>query len=107
MGAPLRKADVDVGGQPPRGPSSPTNFALPIQWVGMLLLQTVAVTVWLDHRFGDLEAEIRDQGKELRAEIYHQQDANRDLALRDQRIDELTRRIAILEDYIDAKGHAR
>lgn len=105
MGAPIREVDLDIGEPVPRAPRS--SFALPIQWVGMLLVQTVVVTVWLDHRFGDIEAEIRDQGKELRAEIYHQQDATRDLALRDQRIDELTRRIVILEDYIDGRPHRR
>ena len=107
MGAPLKQVDLDIGEpQPPRG-RSVAGLTLPLQWVGMLLLQTALGTVWLDHRFGGLETEIRDQGKELRAEIYHQQDATRDLALRDQRIDELTRRIAILEGYIDGRGHAR
>lgn len=101
MGAPLREVDIDVGEpDPPRRGAG--SLALPLQWVGMLLLQTALATVWLDHRFGGLENEIRDQGKELRAEIYHQQDATRDLALRDQRIDELTRRISILEGYVDA-----
>lgn len=105
MGAPLREVDIDVGD--PRGPRSVSSLTLPLQWVAILLVQTVGGTFYLDHRFGGLEAEIRDQGKELRAEIYHQQDATRDLALRDQRIDELARRIAILEGYIDGRGHAR
>lgn len=106
MGAPLREVDIDVG--EPSGPRrSIAAFTLPLQWVGVLLLQTGLGMGWLDHRFGGLETEIRDQGKELRAEIYHQQDATRDLALRDQRIDELTRRISILEGYIDGRGHAR
>lgn len=106
MGAPLREVDIDMG--EPSGPRrSVASLTLPLQWVAILLVQTTLGVVWLDHRFGSLEREIVDQGTALRAEIYHQQDAARDLALRDQRIDELTRRIAVLEGYIDARGHGR
>lgn len=108
MGAPLKHA-VDID---PREPESPrprsvAHLALPLQWVGILLAQTVAGALWLDHRFASQGDDFREQIKELRAEMYHPQDANRDLALRDQRIDELTRRIDVLEHYIDGRGHAR
>lgn len=92
MGAPLREVDIDVGDpDPPQ--RNVGGLTIPLQWASMLLLQTALAAVWLDHRF-----------EELRAEIYHQQDATRDLALRDQRIDELTRRISILERYADRRG---
>ncbi len=78
-------------------------LGVPLQWVGLLLLQTVSVTLYLEHRFGKVEASI-ERFTEERHEIYRQGDAGRDLALRDDRISELGRRIAILEAHMD---HAR
>lgn len=68
----------------------------------VLLLQTVSAVLWFDSKFSKLDTVIEQQ-KEIRAEVYRQNDATRDLALRDDRIAELGRRIQMLEQYADGR----
>lgn len=97
MGASPRQIDLDVGEpRPPRGPLSAGSLVLPVQWLAGIVSTVVIVTLYLDHQLSPLQG-VPEQIKELRTEIYHQQDAARDLALRDDRIAQLTRRIEIVE----------
>lgn len=102
---PIRQVDIDVGDvkeDHQRAPWSVAVLGVPLPMVGVLLAQTVAVVFWLGQQSTKLDTVI-DQNKEIRTEIYKQADATRDLALRDDRISELGRRIENLERYIDGR----
>lgn len=106
MGAPLRHAvDIESGEPEPPRARSVANLALPLQLVGILIAQAVMIVLWLDHRFTSLEADIQEQGKELRAEMYRPMDAEKDREMCNLRIDGMARRIDVLEHYIDGRGH--
>lgn len=100
MGAPLRQVDIDVGDSRPRW--SIAGLGVPLPMVAVLLAQTVAVVMWVGKQSDKLDTVIEQQ-KEIKAEVYHSADATRDLALRDQRIDQLERRMTIIEGYIDGR----
>jgi hypothetical protein len=74
---------------------SVAGLVMPLPMVGLLLLQTVLGTLWLDSKLAPL-ATVAEM-KEIKAEIYKQQDATKDLALRDDRIAEIIRRLELLE----------
>jgi hypothetical protein len=104
MGERLRAVDVDLdqGGGPTRQPWSIGALGVPLPIVATLLVQTAAVLLWVGKQSDKLDTVIEQQ-KEIKAEVYHQNDATRDLALRDDRIAELARRVAILEGYVDGR----
>ena len=97
----LRELDVDVG-ESGRGSVqahsgwSIAGFGVPLYTVGLLLGQTVLGTLYMEHRFGRLESSV-DRFTEDRREFYKQGDATRDLARRDDQIEELKRRLAAVE----------
>jgi hypothetical protein len=93
--------DVDTG-KPERRPWSITAMSLPVPVVAVLLVQTVSLVLYFGSQGTKLDSVI-ESNKEIKAELYKQGDATRDLALRDDRIAELTRRILILEQYIDGR----
>lgn len=101
----IRKVDFDVS-QPPevphRSPWSVAVLGVPLPMVGVILVQTVTVVFYVGQQSTRLETVI-EQNKELRDAIYRSTDASRDLALRDDRISELGRRVEILERYIDGR----
>jgi hypothetical protein len=98
----VRDVDIDVGEDKPRPHWSIAGLGIPLPMVAVLLAQTVAVVMWVGKQSDKLDTVIEQQ-KEIRAEVYHQNDATRDLALRDDRIAELARRIQILEAYVDGR----
>jgi hypothetical protein len=103
---------VDIGveqaikqgqGEPPREPRwSVAALGVPLPMVVALLAQTVVVVLWAGRQSDKLDA-VAEQLKEIKTEVYHQTDATRDLALRDDRIAELQRRVQILEAYQDGR----
>jgi hypothetical protein len=97
----LRELDVDVGesgraAAHARPGWSIAGFGVPLYTVGLLLGQTVLGTLYMEHRFGRLESSV-DRFTEDRRELYKQGDATRDLARRDDQIEELKRRLAAVE----------
>jgi hypothetical protein len=102
MGERLRAVDVDLGESRPAAPWSIAALGVPLPIVATLLAQTVAVVLWVGKQSDKLDTVIEQQ-KEIRTEIYKQGDATRDLALRDDRIAELGRRIELLERVIDGR----
>jgi hypothetical protein len=86
----------------PAAPWSIAALGVPLPIVATLLAQTVAVVLWVGKQSDKLDTVIEQQ-KEIRTEIYKQGDATRDLALRDDRIAELGRRIELLERVIDGR----
>jgi hypothetical protein len=102
MQAVREKVNIDVG-QDRREPRwSVAALGLPLPFVGVLLLQTVIGVLWLDARLGKIDTVIEQQ-KEMKQQIYQQNDAARDLALRDDRIRQLTRRVDLIECYQDGR----
>lgn len=97
----LREVDIDVdepdmGGRRDRHAWSIASFGLPLPMVAVLLVSYGAAVLWIDSRLAPIPI-IVEQNKEIRAEQYKQGDAVRDLALRDDRIAEMGRRIELLE----------
>jgi hypothetical protein len=97
----LREVDADPGEPERERPAHrpPWNVAvlgMPLPMVGLVLLQTVAVAFWVGQQSTKLDT-VLEQQKEARAETYKQADAARDLALRDDRIAELGRRMELVE----------
>jgi hypothetical protein len=90
-------------GEPPlpRPGWSVARLVMPLPLVGLVLVQTVLGMAYLEHRFARVESAV-DRWQDSKPD-YRQQDAARDLALRDDRIAELTRRMAILEGYNDGR----
>jgi len=87
---------MDVSEAPARAGWSLADLGLPLPTVAALLVAGAGLVLWLDARLAPIPI-IVEQNKEIRAELYKQRDAERDLALRDDRIAELGRRIQILE----------
>jgi hypothetical protein len=99
----MRRDDVDIDVGTTREPRwSLAALGLPLPQVGALLAVVVPMIVWIDARLSKIDTVI-EQNKEIKADIYHQAEASRDLALRDQRIDQLERRVGNLEAYIDGR----
>jgi Tfp pilus assembly protein PilO len=100
----IRKVDLDTGdtGDRPRHPWSLTAMSLPLPVVAVLLVQTIGLVFTIGGAFNKLDAVI-ETNKEIKADMYKQTDASRDLALRDQRLGECERRVGLLEQYIDGR----
>jgi hypothetical protein len=97
-----REIDVDLG-EPERGRApaprpawSVAVLGVPLPMVWLVLVQTVAVAFWVGQQSTKLDT-VLEQQKESRAETYKQADATRDLALRDDWIAELGRRMELVE----------
>jgi hypothetical protein len=102
MGTLKDRVDIDVGEDKPRGHWSIAALGVPLPIVATLLAQTVAVVLWVGKQSDKLDTVLESQ-KEIKAEVYHSADATRDLALRDDRIAQLTRRVELLECYVDGR----
>jgi hypothetical protein len=93
---------MDVGEDKPPPHWSVAGLGVPLPMVAVLLAQTVAVVLWVGKQSDKLDTVLESQ-KEIKAEVYHSADATRDLALRDDRIAQLTRRVELLECYVDGR----
>jgi hypothetical protein len=100
----MREVDLDVGDSGRRAPIrwSAESLVMSLPKVAMVLAAYGGALLWIDSRLAPIPILV-EQNKEIRAELYHQADAARDLALRDQRTGELERRIQILETIVDKK----
>jgi hypothetical protein len=101
MGNRLQKLDLDVG-EPEAEFARPARqwsiaaLGVPVPMALAMFAQVVLLVLWVGRQSDKLDTLIESQ-KELKAEIYKQPDALRDLALRDDRIGELARRVQLLE----------
>jgi hypothetical protein len=101
MNAPLLKVDLDVGDPEPspplpRQPWSIGSLGVPLLVAIGWLISSATLGLWLGRQSDKLDTVIEQQ-REMRAEVYKQADAVRDLALRDQMIAELRARMQWLE----------
>jgi hypothetical protein len=102
MGSPLRGIDIDVG-EARQAPSAARLWRdIPLPIAAAILIQTGGIVYWAAQQSTKLDTMIMQQ-QEFKTELYRQVDATRDLALRDDRIVQLERRIASLEQVIDGR----
>jgi hypothetical protein len=97
----LRPVDIDVG---KRRTWSIEGVTVPLTLVGGLLLQTAFFAFWLSGLSSDVKTLTKNQDK-ADVLVYKQSDATKDLAVRDQRLTDLERRVRDLEQIADGRKH--
>jgi Tfp pilus assembly protein PilO len=81
---------------------SVAGIGIPLPLAAVIMVQTAGFVFWLGRSADKIDTVI-EQNREIKAELYKQGDATRDLALRDDRIAELNRRVDLLERFIDGR----
>lgn len=88
--------DIDVGEAEHGRRWSIARASIPLPMAGLVLVQCLGGSWWASGLSSDVRAVIKHQ-EAMEQQAYQQKDAERDFALRDDRISELGRRVETLE----------
>jgi len=95
----VRDGDTDVGERPSW---SVEKLGMPLPMaaaaIAFAVLQTAFLSLWLGQLSSDVKTLVRNQDKG-ESQVYQLKDAQRDFALRDQRYDQIDKRVAELEHH--------
>ena len=91
----MRVVDIDVTKPPPER-WSVASLGLPLPMVAIAVFQTAGFALAWGQLSSDVHTLMRNQDKG-ESQVYQLKDAQRDFALRDQVVEQLTRRVAQLE----------